>query len=125
DGLLGFIVPNKFMQADYGRGLRSLIAEQNSLHQVVDFRYAQVFERATTYTCLLFISGSANGKFIGSFNSGNETPLQFLSQSTAEGFPATELSAAAWSLAPSVESALLRKVEELGDPLPTLACLLS
>ncbi len=113
-------MPNKFMQADYGRGLRSLIADQKSLHQVVDFRYAQVFERATTYTCLLFLSGSANDKFMGLFNSGNETPLQFLSQSPAEDFPATELSAAAWSLAPSGESALLRKVEELGDPLPTL-----
>ncbi len=120
DGLLGFIVPNKFMQADYGRGLRSLIASQNSLHLIVDFRYAQVFERATTYTCLLFLTGSANKKFVGLFNSDNETPAQFLSRPVAEDFLATGLGASAWSLAPCVEAALLRKVEELGDPLPTL-----
>lgn len=119
-GLLGFIVPNKFMQADYGRGLRALIAEHVSLHQVVDFRYAQVFERVTTYTCLLFLSGSASNKFTGSFNSSNEAPFLFLSRLPAEDFPTMELGAAAWSLAPSVESALLRKVEEVGDPLPTL-----
>lgn len=55
-GLLGYILPNKFFQARYGRGLRQLIAENRSLSEVVDFGHEQVFEGATTYTCLLFLT---------------------------------------------------------------------
>jgi hypothetical protein len=55
-GRLGFIVSSKFMKSDYGEPLRKLIAEGKHLTQVVLFGHGQVFEGATTYTCLLFLS---------------------------------------------------------------------
>ena len=54
-GVMGFILPNKFMQVDYGVGLRKLLSENQYVEQVVDFKSFQVFEGATTYTCLLFL----------------------------------------------------------------------
>ena len=57
-GALGFILPNKFLTTDYGRPLREIIVEKEALSAVVDFGHHQVFEQATTYTCLLFLAGS-------------------------------------------------------------------
>jgi len=54
-GRLGFILPHKFFNAQYGRPLRELIAGGKHLAQVVHFGDQQVFAGATTYTCLLFL----------------------------------------------------------------------
>jgi len=56
-GRMGFILPSKFFATDYGQALRQLIVERKALSDVVDFGHSQVFENATTYTCLLFLSG--------------------------------------------------------------------
>ncbi len=55
-GRLGFILPSKFFATDYGQSLRQQISERKALAGVVDFGHAQVFENATTYTCLLFLT---------------------------------------------------------------------
>ncbi len=57
-GRMGFILPSKFFATDYGHALRQLIVERKALSDVVDFGHSQVFENATTYTCLLFLSGN-------------------------------------------------------------------
>jgi hypothetical protein len=54
-GRLGFILPHKFFNAQYGRPLRDLVARGKYLAQVVHFGDQQVFAGATTYTCLLFL----------------------------------------------------------------------
>jgi type I restriction-modification system DNA methylase subunit len=51
-GLLGFIMPHKFWQAQYGAGLREVIADKKHLLAVVDFTHHQVFRGATTYTAI-------------------------------------------------------------------------
>ncbi|MCC6284377.1 MAG: Eco57I restriction-modification methylase domain-containing protein [Phycisphaerales bacterium] len=60
DGLLGFIMPHKFWQAQYGAGLRKLIADGKHLKAVVDFAHHQVFQNATTYTAIHVLQRSAN-----------------------------------------------------------------
>ena len=52
-GRLGFILPHKFFNAQYGEPLRALIAQGKHLAEVVHFGDQQVFENATTYTCLI------------------------------------------------------------------------
>ena len=56
-GQMGFILPNKFFSTDYGEALRQSINDRKALVKVVDFGHAQVFENATIYTCLLFLTG--------------------------------------------------------------------
>jgi len=55
NGLLGYILPHKFFNAQYGEPLRSVIAKGKHLKEIVHFGHQQVFENATTYTCLLFL----------------------------------------------------------------------
>ncbi|MGH7991443.1 MAG: Eco57I restriction-modification methylase domain-containing protein, partial [Limisphaerales bacterium] len=55
DGQFGYICPNKFFQAEYGRELRMLLTEQKHVREILSFGDQQVFPQATTYTCLLFL----------------------------------------------------------------------
>ncbi|HCN31351.1 MAG TPA: hypothetical protein DIT64_22120 [Verrucomicrobiales bacterium] len=55
DGRLGFILPHKFFNAQYGEPLRKLLADGKNLRQVVHFGDEQIFPGATNYVCLLFL----------------------------------------------------------------------
>jgi hypothetical protein len=54
-GRLGYILPHKFFNAQYGEPLRGLISKGKHLAEVVHFGDRQVFSGATTYTCLMFL----------------------------------------------------------------------
>ncbi|KZL49003.1 restriction endonuclease subunit M [Nodularia spumigena CENA596] len=56
DGRLGFILPHKFFNAQYGESLRKLISKGQYLETIVHFGDQQVFSKVSTYTCLLFLS---------------------------------------------------------------------
>ena len=45
----------QIFQRQYGEPLRSVIAKGKHLKEIVHFGHQQVFENATTYTCLLFL----------------------------------------------------------------------
>ena len=60
-GHLGFILPHKFFNAQYGEPLRDLLAKGKHLSEVIHFGDAQVFAGATTYTCLLFLDKAGSG----------------------------------------------------------------
>ena len=55
EGLLAYILPNKWMKVGYGKSLRKLFLEKN-LTQVIDFDANQIFTDATTYTCIIRMS---------------------------------------------------------------------
>ncbi|MCF7818213.1 MAG: Eco57I restriction-modification methylase domain-containing protein [Kiritimatiellales bacterium] len=58
EGKTGLILPHKFFNAQYGAGLRGLIAKGQHLSRVVHFGDQQVFSGATTYTCLMLLEKS-------------------------------------------------------------------
>jgi len=62
-GVFGYILPHKFFTAKYGMPLRKLISENNNLNRIIHFGDQQVFDSATTYTCLLFLNKKDNNKF--------------------------------------------------------------
>lgn len=53
EGLLGFIVPSKFMAADYGFKLREFLLEHGKILQIIDVSQLPVFENVATYPCIL------------------------------------------------------------------------
>jgi hypothetical protein len=62
-GRLGYILPHKFFNAQYGIGIRTLLSKGKHLSGVVHFGANQVFSGATTYTCLLFLTKWSNEDF--------------------------------------------------------------
>ena len=119
-GHMGFIVPNKFVQSDYGRGIRSVLADAGALTAIVYFWHAQVFAGATSYTCLVFLSHVANTTFWAAMNERAEPPRDFLRTAQMEELPERRLGSAPWSLRGARQTAVLKKIEERGRPLADL-----
>ncbi|MFZ2423179.1 MAG: N-6 DNA methylase, partial [Anaerolineae bacterium] len=114
-GLLGFILPNKFLTTDYGRPLRELIVEKKALSAVVDFGHHQVFEQATTYTCLLFLAGSRATTF--RYVSAEPRP-ENLSQVLEYRTIATDtLNGDSWVITDDASPAVYERLASKGVPL--------
>lgn len=56
EGRLGFITMNSFFNSLNGRGLREYLEKKQVSVEIIDFRDYQVFNRRSTYTCLLFVN---------------------------------------------------------------------
>lgn len=63
EGLLGYILPHKFFNAQYGDPIREILSKGKHLSRIVHFGDQQVFKGATTYTCLLFLSKAPSDSF--------------------------------------------------------------
>ncbi len=118
NGVLGIIVANKWMRANYGEPLRIWIKKQN-LFEIIDFGDLPVFEQATTYPCI-FICGK--GKIGKNFDAVNVKTLKFesLEKYVLENRFLLEQNALddkGFNLASDVEQRLLKKLNNAGVPL--------
>lgn len=59
DGVLGFITPNKFIKARYGKNLRSYISNFK-LIRLIDFGELPVFSDASTFPLIFLVQNSKN-----------------------------------------------------------------
>jgi type I restriction-modification system DNA methylase subunit len=66
-GILCYIVPNKFFKIKAGQELRRLISLRNHLKGIINFGTEQVFAGRTNYTCILKLSKSSNDGFTVEF----------------------------------------------------------
>ncbi len=55
-GRFGFIVPNKFLRANYGEPLRHFLTHHTKLERLVNFRDLPIFHDAVTYPLILLTS---------------------------------------------------------------------
>jgi type I restriction-modification system DNA methylase subunit len=108
-GRLGFILPHKFFHADYGEPLRNLITEGQHLFDVIHFGNQQVFNGATTYTCLLFLGKNQSKEVMFSAISNISEWLQ-KDKESKKLFPATELTAKNWFFLEENEAGLFKKL---------------
>jgi len=63
NALLGYICPHKFLNSDFGSGIRQFLIENSAIKKVVSFGHNLIFEHASTYTGLIFLSKEKNRKF--------------------------------------------------------------
>lgn len=115
-GELAYILPNKLLNVDYGKGLRTLIARGQHLDQVVDFGAEQVFPGATNYVCLLFLAKRPVDvcKFlnVASINDWYETGAGTAGQLALEDINGSE-----WLFVDSTVGELIAKLDRAGKPL--------
>jgi type II restriction/modification system DNA methylase subunit YeeA len=118
DGEQGYIVPHKFMQAEFGEAVRSYVADRSALREVVDMGHYQVFgSAATTYTCLLFLSGQERDEF--SYKKIRDDPRDL--SSLDESVLASErIGEEPWILLSPAELGAVEKIEEC-TPLEELS----
>jgi len=117
-GRLGFILPHKFFNSQYGESLRSLIAKGKHLSHIVHFGDQQVFNGATTYTCLLFLdkAGCDECQFV---KVDDLSAWSINSQASEGTIPAISINASDWNFTIGKGTALFERLNhmpiKLGD----------
>ncbi|MCX6250895.1 MAG: Eco57I restriction-modification methylase domain-containing protein [Bacteroidetes bacterium] len=108
-----FIMPNKWMQTNYGRSLRAFFL-QYRLHSIIDFGDLQVFDEATTYPCILNVSKQKPSE---TFNSIAIKTLQFDNsfatyvKSMTNRMSCSELTDETWVITTRMDQKLLSRLK--------------
>jgi type I restriction-modification system DNA methylase subunit len=119
-GRLGFILPHKFFNAQYGQPLRALLSKGKHLAEVVHFGDQQVFTGATTYTCLLFLDKAGNDKC--QFFKVDDLNAWSITREATEGtIPSFKITAVEWNFAVGKGSALFEKLSQMPSKLGDVA----
>jgi type I restriction-modification system DNA methylase subunit len=63
NGVVGFINPHKFFNSNYGLAIRKYLIENHYIQKIIHFDDHQIFDNATTYTCLLFLDKELKNGF--------------------------------------------------------------
>jgi len=124
-GKLGFIVPHKCFNAKYGKALRSVIADGQHLAHVVPFGDQQVFEGATTYTCLLFLDKSAAPECrilrVGDLNKWRVHMTHNAVSTTQGAIPAEKITGAQWNFVVGKGATLFERLASMPAKLRDVA----
>lgn len=119
NGEFTFIIPNKWMRANYGKALRNFVKEYR-IQSIIDFGDLPVFEEATTYPCILSL---AKSEIVETFSAVNINTLQFptglqnyLNENRLE-IILDELSETGWSLSDSNVQKVIKKLKNKGVSL--------
>ncbi|MCK9592957.1 MAG: Eco57I restriction-modification methylase domain-containing protein [Methanoregula sp.] len=63
DGYLSYITPHKFLNSDFGSGLRNFLVQKKLLKNFISFGHIPVFQNATTYTGISLLQNRINDIF--------------------------------------------------------------
>ena len=118
-GKLGYIVPHKFFNAQYGEPLRCLLSEGQHLNEVVHFGDQQVFEGASTYTCLFFLTKKPSTSF--RFRKVNDLVGWRDRQVCEEGeIESKKVTASEWSFGVGTGASLMERLKAAGPNLGSM-----
>ena len=119
-GKLGFICPHKFFNAQYGEPLRKLVAEGKNLSRVIHFGDRQVFEGATTYTCLLFLA-RAGSKQLEIERVTDLEAWRGTGEATEGKIPAADITGSEWNFKVGTGTGLFEKLGQMPVKLANVA----
>ena len=118
-GMLGYIVPHKFMNIKSGAKLRELLSSNSSVKKILHFGTHQVFENRSTYTCILVLSKQGHEEFqIGFVQDWNR--FLFNHDTECLTYPAAYISGQPWSFLPQNIVAHLEEISQSCVSLSTL-----
>ncbi len=117
-GKFGYIVANKWLRANYGQPLRRWLKQQR-IEKIIDFGDQPVFQKASTYPCILFLSrDGARSKF--SVAQVRTLDFRDLGEYVAQHrYPVKQahLEDNGWALVGEEVNHLLEKIKSKGIPL--------
>ncbi len=116
NGIAGYIQPHKFLQSEFGEGIRNFLAKRRALQKFVHFGMLQIFAQATTYCGLMFLSKQENKKcaIIQIENEPEKTLANVLQDNESEHVTAFTIThpqhQQKWYLLPQTKQNLLNKL---------------
>lgn len=124
DGFVNFIMPIKWSNGSFGKGLRKIISEKHAAQRIINFGAYQVFN-ASTYTALQWFKNGSQHLLYNELHQdlpSNEELAHYLERLNINSFssiPASKLSESTWTLAQDDDNeilkALKRQPRTLGD----------
>ena len=117
-GMVSYIMPNKWLQAGYGKELRAFLLTKR-LERLIDFGDIQIFEGATTYPCI-FIghqSEPTNELKVSVLNAANAGDFNQNVLATEEIFDYSQFTSDTWVISSRKEKAF---IERLSSSFPSL-----
>jgi hypothetical protein len=76
-GIVSFILPHKFLVADFGIGIRGFFKDTTSIESLIHFGSDLVFVDASTYTCIINLTKSKKDKILFKKISPKDLMLNF------------------------------------------------
>lgn len=110
-GEMGYILPHKFFKVDMGENLREIISNKKALKKVVYFGENQIFDNATTYTCLLFLSNEEQDNFKLLRFDENVDIREKLIDATFETFPISIITRDNWNFYDNDTLSIIEKLK--------------
>ncbi|AFY59272.1 Eco57I restriction-modification methylase domain-containing protein [Synechococcus sp. PCC 6312] len=125
EGVLSYIVTNKWFKAGYGEALRRFFTENSIFEQILDFGHAPIFPDAEVFPCIVSMRKPETVNHPASTVRVCPVPREKLPEISLpqyvqqEGFdiPWTRFTEQAWSLEPPEVDALMQKIQSVGIPL--------
>ncbi|NOQ24190.1 MAG: N-6 DNA methylase [Bacteroidales bacterium] len=112
NGIVSYIMPNKWLQAGYGKSLREFLLTQN-LISLVDFGDIQIFAGATTYPCIFIAKKSAPQKqfSVSILDKKNAFDFNYNVSKNAESFDVSSFNGETWVISSGKEKDLLERLK--------------
>jgi len=114
-GILGYILPHRFFLTDYGEPLRDIISNRQCLEKIVHFGEIQIFDKITTYTCLLFLKKKQMNHF--EFSRVSDIKTWIKGDKKYEKFHMDETKSKTWTFVSGKEKKLKDKLGKLPNKL--------
>ena len=120
NGMLGYIIPHKFMNIKSGEKLREFLASNRNVQKILHFGTYQVFRNRSTYTCILVLSKQANTEFeIGFVQDWNR--FLFSHSVNFVSYPMEYIGGHPWTFLPQGITAHLERMQQSCTALSQLA----
>lgn len=118
NGMVSYIMPNKWLQAGYGKELRAYFLTKR-LERLIDFGDIQIFEGATTYPCIFIARNAepADQIIVSVLKSADYHDFYQNVKSTEEEFAYSQFSCDTWIISSQKEKSL---IEQLSKKFQTL-----
>lgn len=118
---VSYIMPNKWMQAGYGKELREFMLSRN-LKRIIDFGDLQIFEGATTYPCI-FIGkndSEASTMKVSVLKQDKVTDFNLMISETEEIFALSEFTSDTWVISSKKEKEFLELLSQKHKSLSSI-----
>ncbi len=121
-GLLGFICPHKFLNSDFGSGLRKFLIDNSALKSFVSFGNNLIFNKSSTYTGILLLQKNKNRsfkyyEFPYTTTSELKMRLSDLPERDFSLYKFNNLTPKPWTLTPYATQKVLNKIQQQSNIL--------
>ena len=119
-GILGYVLPNGYTNSFSGIKLREFLQNNRYVKEMLDFNHLQLFEGATTYTCITFFDKMPKVSFRYALID-DEKNIEHLDKLKFHNINFQSLNPKSWKLINEKDSKNIKKIETVGTPLSKIA----